>query len=1043
MATLPANYYNRFDASKNFEQHLFMPGRGLQSAELNEIQSGIMNRMRTVSDAIFKDGDIVRDASVTVDADTGAVQCQSGAIYIQGMVRGVAPASLTVPIAGTFAIGVRLVEEVIDEIADPTLLDPATGTRNYQEPGAMRLRITPIWSTSQGSGGQFFPVYTVIDGVLAAKDAPPNIDILSQSLARYDRDSAGGSYIVTGLELKQLPDQDGKQIYSLAAGRARVYGYSVDLPTSRRIVYDAQPDLRVITSEPHLSSTNGSQRVNFDRTPGTGITSVTITAQKTVNLTHGVTTGAQDTLPDTSVLSIVSVTQGGTTFTPGTDYNLTAGRVDWSPAGSEPAPGSTYSVTYRYLTLATPTAVDDDGFTVTGAITGSLILVTYSWKLPRYDRLIMKPTGETEWISGVAAENFAQMPIAPNDALVIASVYQTWTAARETSSDGVRVVPMPRLAAFDRRMDLLSQLIAQQRLESNIHTRESGSKKGLFTDPFADDSQRDAGTAQTGAIVNGELVLAISGTPIQLSGDILTPQFLNFSTFVALDQPLRTGTMKINPYMAFDRVPARVTLTPAVDRWTEVQTEWESDWTWRWWWGWRWSWWIGRSNREVLTSRTSTAAEFLRQINVTINAEGFGNGESLQSVVFDGVSVPFTPATAGQPGTVTTTITIPPNIPAGTKTVRVTGSAGTTGQATFIGEGTITVETWRRRSWWWWGTGIDPLAQTFTLTENTHVAAIDLWFAVAPTTATMVQIRETTTGLPNNQIVAETQVDRSTILTNGQPTRINFRWPVALQRNTEYSIVVLCNDANGALHVAELGKFDQSANRWITSQPYTVGVLLSSSNASTWTPHQDRDMAFRIIGANFTQLDRTISLGTVNVTDATDLMLSGFGDLPDANSTIDYTLTLPDATVLNIAEGQGVQLPAAITGSVGISARLRGSSSATPVLFPDTQLVAGTLQTSGDYVSRAFKAGTNVTVRVIFEAVLPSGSTVQVFYKGPDLGDTWTAIPQTATGPADDGFTELTHSIANVTEQTVQIKLVINGTSAARPRIRDLRALTI
>jgi hypothetical protein len=374
--TPPDQYYDRFDPAKEYEQHMFVAGRGLQSAELNEIQKAGANRVRGIADVLFKDGAVIRDAAIVVDATSGLVQCAAGAIYISGAVRGVAPASFTIPVTGTIAVGVRLTSSVVTAIDDPALRDPATGTRNYDERGAERLKVHSEWGwDGDDNDGEFFPVYGVVDGVVSAKEPPPNLDAVTQALARYDRDSAGGSYVVAGMGVTLLPDDGGgNQVYTIAEGRARVFGYPIEFPTARRVTYDTDPDLLSIVDEPHLSSTSSAQRVNLDRGPATNITRVAITAQKTVTMTHGVVTGAQDPLPDTSVLSLVSVTQGATTFTATTDYLLTAGKVDWTPAGAEPAPGSTYSVTYRYITTVVPTAVDDTGFTVTGAVSGTLIL---------------------------------------------------------------------------------------------------------------------------------------------------------------------------------------------------------------------------------------------------------------------------------------------------------------------------------------------------------------------------------------------------------------------------------------------------------------------------------------------------------------------------------------------------------------------------------------------------------------------------------------------------------------------------------------------
>lgn len=640
---MPLGYYDRDDPTKNYDRHLFLAGAGLQSAELNEIQRTLARRTRSLGDALFADGDVIRDASCVVNPDTGLTRLGAGVVYIGGAVRGVPPAEFTIPIVGIVAVGIYVTERVITALEDPSLLDPAQGTRNYQEPGAARLQVNTEWGyTGDGKDGEFFAVYTVEDGNLRSKEPPPNMDAMTQALARYDRDSAGGTYIVQGLSLTLLPNfETGQQVYSLAEGRARVNGYGVDLATSRRVVYDATPDLRTITSEPHLSTTASRQKITLDRAPAARITQVLITAEKTVSMTHGSYTGAKDVLPDTGVLSILSVTQGATTYVQGTSYKLTAGAVDWSLSGPEPSPGSTYQVTYRYMTDVEPDSFSEDHFYVTGAIPDTLVIVSYEHMLPRIDRLCLNADGSVEWVAGIAADFNPQPPSIPSELLPIASVYQTWWTSkpRRVMNDGVRTVPMPVLANIENRIDHAMQLIAQQRLESEIHTREAGTKKGLFTDPFIDDSQRDAGIPQTGAIVRGILTLPIAAEIKAPSNDITQPVFCSFAHTVAVNQPLRTGSMKINPYMAFEPVPAKVTLTPNVDRWTEIQTTWTSASTSRFV--------VGSgdmsstsvSTNNVMLSSQASNIENLRQINVRFEISGFGPLERLDRLMFDGVSV--------------------------------------------------------------------------------------------------------------------------------------------------------------------------------------------------------------------------------------------------------------------------------------------------------------------------------------------------------------------------------------------------------------------
>jgi hypothetical protein len=643
-------YYSRDDqVEKNYEEHLFIAGNVLQSAEMNEIQQVAIARAKSLGDALFRDGDVVRDARVVVDPDTGATFCESGAVYLRGAVRGVPSANITIPIVGSIAIGIWLIESIVTDTEDPTLRDPAAETRNYSEAGAARLKVEPQWGhQDDGTEGEFFPIYYADSGHLRAKEAPPQLDSVSQAIARYDRDSTGSSYIVSGLNVLQLDDLgDGTQVYSIQDGRARINGFGINLNTSRRLEYPTTPDLRYIDSEPHTSTTESAQRINLDRTPISNITQVRITKSRTVTLVHGTFSGAQDPLPDTSVVQITSVVQGATTYVQGTDYQLTAGRVDWSLSGDEPAPGSSYNVTYQYITSVTPTAVDDTGYTVTGAVVGTLVLTNYYVKLPRIDRLCMDESGAFVWVKGVATDYDPVRPQVPNSLMALCQVVQTWDARRRVIADGVRMVPMSDIEAITSRLDNLTDLVAQQKLVSDLATREQAAQKGMFVDPFLDDNQRDQGVAQNAAIIGFALTLPIDGDAINVSADVAAPTTCAFTLEPVLEQTARTGDMKINPYMAFDVPPKPVTLTPAVDRWTVTQTSWLSATTQKFIIDKRSHDWQRNINKfpsyttttmsTVLVRSSSSAIENLRQIEVKFEAKGFGPGEVLSELKFDGI----------------------------------------------------------------------------------------------------------------------------------------------------------------------------------------------------------------------------------------------------------------------------------------------------------------------------------------------------------------------------------------------------------------------
>ncbi|WP_287806146.1 DUF4815 domain-containing protein [Diaphorobacter sp.] len=1087
------NIHQRFDPAKNHEAILFRQDKVLQSAELNDVQAMAAHRLRGIADALFRDGDVVRDARLIVNSDTGAVQAESGAIYLQGAVRGVPTGALVVPTVGVVNVGIYLSTYTVTELEDPSLLNPATGTPAYQEPGAARKVVQPAWGfAGDGQPGEFFPVWVIEDGYVRAKEAPPNLDAITRAIARYDVDSAGGTYIVSGLRTAMAADlPSGEQVYTVEAGRARVAGFPFELQAGRRLVSATAADLLRIDSEPHLSATADAQRIDIDRPPCLGVPQVRITARRTVNIVRGGFGGGADPLPDASVIQIEEVKQSTTTFTNVVDYTLTAGQVNWAPAGDEPAPGSNYQVTYLYVAVVAPADADATGFTVEGAISGSMVLVTYDQQLPRIDRLCLTSSGTFEWLRGVASAWAPTAPVVPDDMLAIASVYQTWDARRRVVNDGVVMMPMQKHAGERARLDSVVMDLAELRLTMSAQGMDSGIKKGLFADPFLSDAQRDAGLAQTAAIVRGALQLPMVPTVHQLGTDVTARMAPAHEYRVALSQTLRTGPMKVNPYMAFDPLPATVTLVPGVDRWTEVETSWASPITERLD--------VGSGVETILASSTtstrmlseeSTLIEHLRQIEVMFTLAGWGPGEPLASVTFDGITVDASPLDGGTlvgspAGVLTGKFTIPEKVTAGTKAVIFTGTLGSKGSQTFVGQGTavlrtnqsVRTDTWVSGNGSGWGSSgssgsgpifgppgagqsgtqnqsqcipalsliglYDPLAQTFTLDEACMMAGVDLWFE-AKDSPVFVQVRETSNGLPTSTVLIEQRVAPQDIVLDG-PTRVTWV-PVQLLALREYCLVVGCDDATTAVSIAELGKQDATAG-YVTSQPFQVGVLLSSSNASTWTPHQDRDLTFRLLAAQFSETERVIDLGTADLVDATDLMILGAAERPSPAANCTFEIEFPpalDSAVARLTDGQVVWLAAPFTGQLKVRARITGDAKAAAVLQPGVQLIAAKLQPEADYITRTVAASDDCRVVVVYEGDIPGGSSVQVHVQAAAAGSPWVLVPYLSASTNTAGVREITHQLAGFNAGAAcRVRLTLAGSTTARPRVSNLRVVVL
>jgi len=1052
-------YYNRFDASKRYDELLFRASRGLQSAELNEIQAVMSDRMKRLTDVLFKDGGVVRGASCVINPQTGATQLTAGAIYVLGAVREVAAKDLTIPTTGSLQIGVRVVTETLTELEDASLRDPAVGTRNYQEAGAGRTRRTISWGWSgDGGPGEFYSVYAVLDGVLVTQGVPPALDGVKQLLARYDRD-ANGSYIVNGLELIALGKNNGQTqyIFSVSDGVANVQGTKIDKPTATFLSYGIDPDLQQINNEPKSSAGTSTQTLTLNRKPLNAIQDVVITAQKTVNMTHGAFSGALDLLPNTAVLSIVQVKQGTTIYTQGTDYVLTSDHVDWSLPGAEPAPGSTYEVTFQHLTSVTPTNIDPDAgtFQITGAVASSLVLIDYNWKMPRYEVVALDPEGYFHRVKGVSSAFNPVVPLASAGQLQIASYYLDWysTSTPKVFNDGTRVVSMREQRQMKDSIVELYNLVADERLQRDISSREPSSKYGVFTDPLLDNDLRDAGVAQDLAVVSQELQLAVIGTPVPAAQNNLTFNLLPYQEAPVVQVLQRTGQMAINPYMAFDPMPAIVTLNPAVDLWTitDEQTNFSTE-----------SFVFGSGDRSSTTvstvtslvSEANSAIQFLRERNVQFTVTGFDANEPVQQLVFDGRQLPVTGLTANLSGTITGTFAIPANVPSGSKRVEFIGQQGSYGAATYTGQGTLVVRRFQQTTTWttwrWWSPpppppwrGWDPLAQSFVLETGRHVTSVDVKFAVkGGNNPVTVQIRTSDNGFPTSTTVVQASIPASAITTDNVFVKATFPFPVYLEGGVEYFIVLLTDDANHAVRVAEIGKYDSTTTRWVTAQPYTVGVLLSSSNNVTWTPHQDKDLTFRLNAAEFTNTTRTVNLGSLTVSNMTDLMAAAPIEQPSDQTRVTFRYTRSNGEVFSLAPYQALRFGTSISDTLQVEAILEGNQFESPTLYPGMISIPGTLDTSGIYQGREFQLSTGgTTMRVIFDAKITGSAAVtpQYFRNG-----SFQSLTLDKVVPIGDGFAEYVYKDTGITGLTAtKIKLNMSGSAAFRPAVRNIRAVMV
>ena len=163
-----------------------------------------------------------------------------------------------------------------------------------------------------------------------------------------------------------------------------------------------------------------------------------------------------------------------------------------------------------------------------------------------------------------------------------------------------------------------------------------------------------------------------------------------------------------------------------------------------------------------------------------------------------------------------------------------------------------------------------PLAQTFNITEpgGVMLTGIGLYFFSKPAAdegnfPITVELRPVTEGgnpsarevYPGTKVVkskadiiASTNYDAAT----GE-TKFDFPVPFHVPENTQLAMTVSTNAAPGGYKVwiAQLGDFEfGSTSKRVIDQP-NVGSFFTSSNGTTWTPEQNKDLTFKVYNAKF------------------------------------------------------------------------------------------------------------------------------------------------------------------------------------------------
>ena len=340
--------------------------------------------------------------------------------------------------------------------------------------------------TSQWSQFNFQVLVPNIIGRVIQEGSYISLNIVNALAEIYNFDLAGVSIT------NQYLDKGDYHSLSVREGIANVNGSEININNNSNVRVPISSDIFRVSGEVNSFILNTTYSL---RKPNTREI-IRIFGQKEISsdVAHGLVSGSQDLLPNTPVFSILSVSQNTTTFIQGVDFILNGDKIDWSLSGAEPAPGSTYQVTYRYIEYNIQYSYNP--YTNTFVVQDNIVLgtdfyVDYGIVIPRFDRIVLNRYGQISVITG--NPNFEGVyPYISNDkGLHLANVEVNYNQAPKVSLVYNRPYKLSDINYLYNTVRDLSDVISDLKLENkSFNSLYTGGEENVeFIDSFNSNSE--------------------------------------------------------------------------------------------------------------------------------------------------------------------------------------------------------------------------------------------------------------------------------------------------------------------------------------------------------------------------------------------------------------------------------------------------------------------------------------------------------------------------------------------------------------------------
>lgn len=732
-------------------------------------------------------------------------------------------------------------------------------------------------------------------------------------------------------------------------------------------------------------------------------------------------------------------------------------------------------------------------------VNNTSIDISYSFYLARKDLVCLDKNGNVIVLEGKPdIVRLTEPPINQNEGLLNIGTVLINPNSTSVVIVNLNTTRFTQIQVYNlhKRVDDIEINQAISDLDLEAENNESATTlRGILTDGFVGTTKADMNHPLYNCTI--DLDLKELTLPTNISIMEMKPDESNVNTKIAnwgrvitapyehnkyFSQNKATRSFLVNPYAVYNPM-SLVSLNPAIDNWidssrivVESQVT-KTNSLQRWWYHRGEPWaeaerqkWIqlgyadGGASLEwengVKTSTTTTTdivldelVTYMRQREVTVTGTNFTKNVDNVRCIFNDTVVPITPIAPCTAGTMTGTLKatsggeikgkfmIPPNTPSGTVSV-VMDSGVDSGTAVYQSQGrkivlqdnvlttTVVTETW------------DPLAQTFMFEEDIILSQLGLYFATKdPDYSVVVQVRNTVNGYPGTIIYDQTVVKAEDIVTSSNSsgvTNVTFNQPIYCTAGTMYCFVILSDSNLYSMYTATLGEKDLITDNYVTSNPYITGTMFSSSNALTWTVHQDMDVKFDIYNAKYNENAQIIFEDVDNIQINRLVLASQILDYKNNGSEWSYRIGGTDSSWLPIESYVDREL-SQIANKISLKLVMKSTWSTSPIIAGDSINLIGFIEeTEGVYVSRQVVMETQFTnVKVSVEFCLPTSTAAEVYYMLDD--GSWIKMENPTITRVDDEFSRYDYMDSGVLSRSyrVMIKLMTSN-PLIRPRARKL-----